>query len=117
MSRKRLNAFILHNFYFKSHITNVNSRSVGGSSGFTVYLLKISTADLHFILQRAQNNTAYTHKDILQCLPQNIGAKTLGVCAHFGFQIYDNLVTITLNMILNKTTQPVITKTNIRGER
>jgi hypothetical protein len=26
-------------------------------------------------------------------------------------------VTITLNMILNKTTQPVITKTNIRGER
>jgi hypothetical protein len=44
-------------------------------------------ADLNFISKCAPKNTAYTHDDNLQCPPESIGPKTLGVGVHYTFNI------------------------------
>ena len=75
----RLRIFILHNYYLNMHITCIKSRSVTIRSRLTVFVLNVFTADLNFIPECAPKIIVYTHDDILQCPPQNVGPKTLGV--------------------------------------
>lgn len=79
----RLHIFVLRSDYLNSHITNIKSRSVRIRSRLTVFVLNVFTADLNYISKRAPKSTAYTHDDIFQCPPQNIGPKTLSFSVHY----------------------------------
>lgn len=85
----RLYIFILHNYYYNNRITNIKSRSVTIRSRLTVFLLNVFTADMNFIPKYAPKITAYTHDDVLQCPPQNVGPKTLDVGVHYTFRTYE----------------------------
>ena len=50
-----------------------------------MFVLNIFTADLNFISKRAPKSAVCTHDDILQCPPQNIVPKILGVGIHYPF--------------------------------
>lgn len=52
------------------------------------------------------SNMVYTHKETSHFLLKNVGTNIFGgACAHFTFQICDNLLVITIYMTLKKAPQ------------